>query len=42
VAKTAKMKAAHHPAFGMWADRKDLMDVALHIRTLRRGREHAV
>ncbi len=42
VAKTAKRKAAHHPAFGMWADRQDLVDVALHVRTLRRGREHAV
>jgi len=41
-AKTAKGKAAHHPAFGMWEDRQDLMDVALHVRTLRRGREHAV
>jgi hypothetical protein len=26
----------------MWEDRQDLMDVALHVRTLRRGREHAV
>jgi antitoxin (DNA-binding transcriptional repressor) of toxin-antitoxin stability system len=42
VAKTANRKAAHHPAFGMWADRQDLMDVALHVRTLRRGRVHAV
>src|SRR5271156_4076506 len=42
VAKTAKRKAAHHPAFGMWADRQDLLDVVLHVRTLRRGREHAV
>jgi antitoxin (DNA-binding transcriptional repressor) of toxin-antitoxin stability system len=41
-AKRSKGKAAHHKAFGMWADRKDLMDVVLHIRTLRRGREHAV
>jgi antitoxin (DNA-binding transcriptional repressor) of toxin-antitoxin stability system len=42
VAKTAKSKTAHHPAFGMWADRQDLTDVTLHVRTLRRGREHAV
>ena len=31
-------KAADHPAFGLWADRDDLSDVAAHVRTLRRGR----
>jgi antitoxin (DNA-binding transcriptional repressor) of toxin-antitoxin stability system len=31
-----------HPAFGMWKDRKDLADVRGHVRSLRRGRRHAV
>ena len=35
-------KAAGHPAFGMWADRDDLADVAIHVRALRRGRVHAL
>jgi antitoxin (DNA-binding transcriptional repressor) of toxin-antitoxin stability system len=41
-AHMANRKAAHHAAFGMWADRNDLVNVALHVRTLRRGRRHAV
>lgn len=27
-----------HAAYGMWADRTDLKDVAAHVRQLRRGR----
>lgn len=30
--------AKDHAAFGMWADRDDLKDVAAHVRQLRRGR----
>ncbi len=32
------LKAADHPAFGMWADREDLSDVSAHVRNLRKGR----
>ncbi len=35
-------KAADHPAFGLWANRKDLATVAEHVRGLRRGRNHAL
>ena len=35
-------KAADHPAFGLWADRDDLTDVAAHVRRLRRGRVDAL
>jgi hypothetical protein len=31
-------KAKDHPAFGLWADRADLPDVAAHVRRLRKGR----
>ena len=31
-----------HPAFGMWKDRKDMEDVRVHVRELRKGRFHAV
>ncbi|HUW85071.1 MAG TPA: hypothetical protein VMZ31_20000 [Phycisphaerae bacterium] len=31
-------KAKDHPAFGLWADRKDLGDVGRHVRKLRKGR----
>jgi antitoxin (DNA-binding transcriptional repressor) of toxin-antitoxin stability system len=31
-----------HAAFGMWADRKDGVDVAAHVRSLRQGRKHAL
>lgn len=41
-AKSAKRSASTHPAFGMWADRDDIVDVAVHVRTLRQGRVHAV
>ena len=33
-----KRSARTHAAFGMWADRTDLADVAAHVRTLRQGR----
>ena len=31
-----------HPAFGLWADRKEMQDVASYVRKLRQGRMHAV
>jgi antitoxin (DNA-binding transcriptional repressor) of toxin-antitoxin stability system len=33
-----EIKAADHPAFGLWADRDDMTDVAAHVRDLRKGR----
>ncbi len=41
-AKKGKRGACAHPAFGMWADRNDLVDVGVHVRALRRGRTHAL
>jgi antitoxin (DNA-binding transcriptional repressor) of toxin-antitoxin stability system len=38
----AAVKTQDHPAFGMWADREDLKDVAAHVRALRRGRRHGL
>jgi antitoxin (DNA-binding transcriptional repressor) of toxin-antitoxin stability system len=37
---TAKKKAtvADHPAFGMWADRKDMADPAAYVRKIRQPR----
>ena len=35
-------KASQHPAFGMWADRDDLEEVAAQVRRLRQGRHHAL
>jgi hypothetical protein len=35
-----KIGAKNHPAFGIWADRDDMKDVAAHVRRLRRGRYH--
>jgi len=34
--------AKDHAAFGLWADRDDLKDVAGHVRQLRRGRFDAL
>ncbi len=34
--------AKDHPAFGMWADRDDLTDVATHVHRLRRSRFDAL
>lgn len=39
--KKGKRSASTHPAFGMWANRDDV-DVAVHVRVLRRGRVHAL
>ena len=33
-----KVRAADHAAFGLWAEREDLSDVAAHVRGLRKGR----
>jgi len=30
--------AKNHPAFGLWADREDIKDVAARVRQLRKGR----
>lgn len=32
----------NHAAFGIWADRDDLEDVARHVRRIRRGRYDAL
>ena len=37
-----RMTAQEHPAFGLWADREDLKNVAARVRQLRRGRLDAV
>jgi prevent-host-death family protein len=34
----ASARIVDHPAFGIWADRRDLDDPAAHVRALRRGR----
>ncbi|MFM2090752.1 MAG: hypothetical protein RLZZ127_1241 [Planctomycetota bacterium] len=39
---TRQAGVSSHPAFGMWADRDDLGDVARHVRTLRQARTHAL
>lgn len=33
-----RLRAAEHPAFGMWRDRNDLADVGGYVRRLRKGR----
>ena len=34
----AVAKASDHPAFGLWANRTDVADVAAYVRNLRKGR----
>jgi antitoxin (DNA-binding transcriptional repressor) of toxin-antitoxin stability system len=41
-AKQGKRRVSTHAAFGMWADRDDLTNVASHVRTLRKGSGHAL
>ncbi len=36
--KASSMSASKHPAFGVWADRKDMEDVDGFVRNLRKGR----
>jgi len=36
------VKAKDHPAFGIWKDRRDVDDVATHVRRLRKGRFDAL
>lgn len=36
------IKAKDHPAFGLWAGRKDLAAPAAHVRQLRKGRFHDI
>ena len=38
----ALSSAQDHPAFGLWADREDMQDVAAHVRQLRKGRFDAL
>ncbi|MBE7558072.1 type II toxin-antitoxin system prevent-host-death family antitoxin [bacterium] len=33
-----RLRVEDHPAFGMWADRKDLADPCAWVRELRKGR----
>ena len=40
--KNGKQKAADHPAFGMWEKRKDMKDVGMFVRNIRKGRSYAV
>ena len=40
--KKGKRNASAHPAFGMWSNHDDLVDVAVKVRALRRGRVHAL
>jgi antitoxin (DNA-binding transcriptional repressor) of toxin-antitoxin stability system len=35
-----RMRAADHPACGMWADREDMKDVHKWLRNLRKPRHH--
>jgi antitoxin (DNA-binding transcriptional repressor) of toxin-antitoxin stability system len=34
----ARTKVSEHSAFGIWADRKDMQDVASYVKNLRKGR----
>jgi len=36
------LSVEQHPAFGMWKDRDDLKNVDQAVRTLRKGRGHAL
>ncbi len=38
VTEVGASRASAHRAFGLWADRNDLRDVAGYVRQLRRGR----
>ena len=40
--KGGKGGSGQHPAFGLWADRKELADVHAHVRRLRKGRVNAL
>jgi antitoxin (DNA-binding transcriptional repressor) of toxin-antitoxin stability system len=40
--KPAIRSAQDHPAFGLWANREDMKDVAAHVRQLRKGRFDAL
>ena len=42
VGRNETIRLQDHPAFGLWADREDMADVAGTVRTMRRGRTHAV
>jgi antitoxin (DNA-binding transcriptional repressor) of toxin-antitoxin stability system len=36
--EAGRLPAREHPAFGIWANRKDLEDVGAFVRNLRKGR----
>jgi antitoxin (DNA-binding transcriptional repressor) of toxin-antitoxin stability system len=38
IAAKRKATVADHPAFGMWADRKDMADPAAYVRKIRQPR----
>ena len=40
--KDGPVSVEQHPAFGMWKDRDDLSDVDQAVRSLRKGRNHAL
>ena len=41
--KTAhKVSMENHPAFGLWQNRKDIQDVEVAVRNIRKGRVHVV
>ena len=40
--KSGKGGAGKHPAFGLWADRKDMANVRAYVRDLRKGRVGAL
>jgi len=40
--KDSGLSVEQHPAFGIWKDRDDLADVDQAVRTLRKGRGHAL
>jgi antitoxin (DNA-binding transcriptional repressor) of toxin-antitoxin stability system len=40
--KDSPISVEQHPAFGMWKDRNDLQDVDQAVRSLRKGRGHAL
>jgi hypothetical protein len=38
----AGLRVSQHPAFGLWKDRADMQDVEKAVRTIRKGRTHAL
>lgn len=40
--KAGRLDMRKHPAFGIWANRKDIADVNLTVRQIRKGRLNAL